>query len=97
MTTIKPFMTYITVQGVDHEDHVVETETPPPFIMALIGAKEADFQELQGMGAGVIIDVGQLIEHLKPGFKVYYDARYARRIDDIWVVDARAVMAYEEI
>lgn len=98
MSTIKPFMFYLTVQGVDHEDHMVAGDLPDPVIMTIIGATEKDFQQPQGIGAGVIIGAGEMVsEHLRPGYKIYYDIRYARMIGDLWVVDARAVIAYEEI
>ncbi len=101
MTGIKPFLSMITIQDVDHEDAMIPIEGADTEMLSFLGAISGQRFEAvtpSGIGAGVIIDVGSTVgDVLQPGFKIYYQKAYARKIGDVWVVDARAVVAYEEL
>lgn len=97
MVAIKPFLSMVTIQDVDHEDVMVPDDSGISELGFLFGAKPSDFSKPQGIGAGVVIDVGSSVDGiLLPGYKIYYQQQYARKIGDVWVVDARAIVAYEE-
>lgn len=99
MVPIKPFLSMVTIQDVEHEDAMIQDDTRIPGELGfLFGYKPEGFQTPQGIGAGIIIDIGSAVDGiLLPGCKIYYQQQYACKINDVWVVDARAIVAYEEL
>lgn len=94
---IRPYLHWVTVEKVDHEDHVEKLGEPevqhlgPLSIMAL-GPRERK----QGIGAGVVIEVGEHVDgQLEPGAKIYFAEAHALVIGDIRVVQAHAIVAWE--
>lgn len=101
--TITPFMTYLTLHDVEYEDQMIEAgenEIPNSIVemAGLLGISRKELQRPSGIKAGVVISSGSEVSHLiKPGFKVYYHGSHAFRIKDLWMVDARAVVAFEDL
>lgn len=101
MGRVRPIMSMVTLQDVDHEDEMIEANPEATFLGSIFGESPESMKRPQGVSAGVIIEVGATVEDsvpdLKPGFKVYYRSGYALKINDVWVLDFRAMLAYEEL
>lgn len=90
---IKPWTGYITVVNVEHEDHVERVETPQ-MVQMITGIKQVEQQ--QGISAGIVESVGQGVDGLEPGVKVYYAMSAAIVIGEVVVVGSHYVIAYED-
>jgi hypothetical protein len=98
MSEIKPWIGFITVMAVDHQDKVVKANTglgddpASEFLHQALGMpKEVEVR--QGITAGVVVATGEGVPDLAPGAKVYYAERSAIEIGEVKLVHTNYVVA----
>jgi hypothetical protein len=105
MSGVKPWIGFMVVVDVDHEDAVkrvdpmgeIRREDPgaADFLSHILGApKEVEIK--QGITAGVVVATGEGVPDLAPGAKVYYAEQAAIQIGDEKVVHTNYIVAWEE-
>lgn len=93
---IKPWIGYITIVDVEHEDKVttVETGLRGHPVAELLGLPE-EIEERQGVNAGAVVECGEGVPPIPSGAKVYYHG-CAIEIGDVKIISAVHVVGWEE-
>lgn len=96
---INPWIGYLTVASVEHDDETRTLHVAKPqgsIIFDLMQVPDS-VEVPQGIAAGVVIDTGEGVPDLKRGAKVYYVEESARKVGDVLLVHANYIIAYEEL
>lgn len=103
MSTIKPFAGFVTFFDGEHEDASRIKEADPDSLQGIINvmftgeALPKEYKVPQGIVAGVVLAIGEgCPPGLEPGSKIYYAGHAALTINDVKIVAATYILAYEE-
>lgn len=93
MTKVRPYVGFVTVVDVDHEDAKRKIDVG---IVGHMFGGEREITVEQGIQAGVIVEVSDNVPHLEPGNKIYYPEETSVEIGDVRVVHCHRIIAWEE-
>lgn len=98
MNVIKPWIGYISVVDVDHEDaiRIQQTGVGSDNILGQVLGIPEKYEVPQGIVAGVVMETGDQVPALVTGSKVYYSGAAAIVVGDVKIVHSNYVIAYEE-
>lgn len=95
---IKPWVGYVVVAEVDHDDVVRVTEPSGPLeeMTNMVFTGQREHKVPQGIVAGVVVETGEGVPDLAPGSKVFYVGSSAILIEGVKLVHANYIVAWEE-
>lgn len=102
MSAIKPWIGFVTLLDADHEDVVRVVDADPDGLQGMVqflftgGDPPKEYKVPQGITAGIVVATGEGVPTLEPGSKIYYAASAALTINDVKIVAANYILAYED-